>query len=53
VLNLGRLFALGQADGPVLCARLQEILSGQEALRGGAQSVVVEREAQRVVDTEA
>jgi hypothetical protein len=48
VLNLGRQFALGQADWPVLCARLQEILSGQEALLGGAESVVVEREAQRL-----
>ncbi|MEJ2387350.1 MAG: IS1634 family transposase [Chromatiaceae bacterium] len=48
VLNLGRHFAVGQADWPALCARLQEILSGQEALLGGTGTVLLEREAQRL-----
>jgi hypothetical protein len=47
VLNLGRHFAIAQADWPTLCARLEEILSGQECLLGHG-SLLVEREAQRL-----
>jgi len=45
LLNLGRHFAVAQSDWPTLCARLEELLSGQEALLGG---LLVEREAQRL-----
>jgi hypothetical protein len=48
LLNLGRHFALPQAEWPTLCARLEEILAGQEALLGGYGSLLVEREAQRL-----
>lgn len=48
LLNLGRDFAVPQADWPTLCTRLEEILSGQEALLGGDGSLLVEREAQRL-----
>jgi transposase len=47
VLNLGRHFAVPQAEWPTLCARLEEILSGQEVLLGHG-SLLVEREAQRL-----
>jgi transposase len=47
VLNLGRHFAVAQSDWPTLCARLEEILSGQEGLLGYG-SLLVEREAQRL-----
>ena len=47
VLNLGRHFAVAQADWQKLCARLQEILSGQEPLLGYG-SLLLEREAQRL-----
>jgi transposase len=47
LLNLGRHFAVPQADWPTLCARLEEILSGQAVILGYG-SLVVEREAQRL-----
>jgi hypothetical protein len=48
LLNLGRHFAVAQADWPGLCARLEEILSGQGVLLGGCGSLAIEREAQRM-----
>ena len=48
LLNLGRHFAVPQEDWPALCARLQEILSGQGVLLAGYGSLVLEREAQRL-----
>lgn len=46
LLNLGRQFTLPQEAWPALCARLEELRSGQGALLAGA--VLVEREAQRL-----
>lgn len=46
LLNLGRHFAVPQSDWATLCARLEEILSGQGALL--AFSLLLEREAQRL-----
>ena len=46
LLNLGRHFALAQEEWPALCARLEELRSGQGALLGGVGSMRVEREAQ-------
>ena len=48
LLNLGRHFAVPQADWPGLCARVEELLSGQASLLGGASALSVEREAQRI-----
>ena len=48
LLNLGRHFALAQEEWPALCARLEELRSGQGALLGGVGSTRVEREAQRL-----
>ena len=48
LLNLGRHFAVPQGDWPTLCARLEELLSGQGVLLAGAGSRLVEREAQRL-----
>jgi hypothetical protein len=48
LLNLGRHFAVAQADWPTLCARLEELLSGQEVLLGGDGGLLVEREARRL-----
>lgn len=48
LLNLGRHFAVAQADWPGLCARVEDLLSGQASLLGGAGSLSVEREAQRL-----
>jgi len=48
LLNLGRHFVVAQADWPTLCARLDELLSGQQVLLGGSGSLLIEREAQRV-----
>jgi hypothetical protein len=47
LLNLGRHFPVAQADWPTLCARLEEILSGQAVLLGGG-GLLIEREAQRL-----
>ncbi len=46
LLNLGRQFTLPQEAWPALCARLEELRSGQGALLAGAAPV--EREAQRL-----
>jgi len=43
LLNLGRRFTLPEEEWPALCARLDELRSGQGALLTGAGSV--EREA--------
>ena len=48
LLNLGRHFAVAQAHWPTLCARLEELLSGQEVLVGGCGGLLIEREAQRL-----
>lgn len=48
LLNLGRHFTVAQAHWPTLCARIEEILSGQGVLLGGRASLLVEREAQRL-----
>jgi hypothetical protein len=48
LLNLGRHFAVNQEDWPALCARLEELLSGQGALLAGVGAVGIEREAQRL-----
>jgi hypothetical protein len=48
LLNLGRHFAPAQEEWPALCARLEELRSGQGALLGGVGSMRVEREAQRL-----
>ena len=48
LLNLGRHFAVAQADWPTLCARVEELLSGQAVLLGGDGGLLVEREAQRL-----
>ena len=48
LLNLGRHFALAQEEWPALCARLEELRSGQGALLGRVGSMRVEREAQRL-----
>ena len=48
LLNLGRHFAVAQSDWPTLCARVEELLSGQEVLLGGCGGLLIEREAQRL-----
>ena len=48
LLNLGRHFAVPQEEWPALCARLEELRSGQGALLAGVGSAQVEREAQRL-----
>lgn len=48
LLNLGRHFAVAQSDWPTLCARLEEILSGQGVLLGSGGGLLIEREAQRL-----
>jgi transposase len=47
VLNLGRHFALPREQWPALCARLEELLSGQQALIPMASTAAVETAAQR------
>ena len=49
LLNLGRHFAIEQADWPLLCARIEELLGGQAPLVPVICEVAVEREAQRIV----
>jgi transposase len=48
LLNLGRHFAVAQSDWPTLCARVEELLSGQAVLLGGCGGLLIEREAQRL-----
>jgi hypothetical protein len=47
LLNLGRHFALPREQWPELCARLEELLSGQQALLPMASTPAVETAAQR------
>lgn len=47
VLNLGRHFAIEQEHWPLLCARLEQLLSGQPQLLAVDCPAAVEREAQR------
>ena len=49
LLNLGRHFAIEQADWPLLCARVEELLGGQATLVPVACEADLEREAQRIV----
>ena len=48
LLNLGRHFDLDQSHWPALCARLEELLSGQVGLLPAAGPAAVERHAQRI-----
>jgi len=47
LLNLGRHFALPREQWPELCARLEELLAGQQALLPVASTPAVEAAAQR------
>jgi hypothetical protein len=47
LLNLGRQFTLGKAHWPGLCARLEQLLNGQQALLAMAVPASVERHAQQ------
>lgn len=49
VLNLGAHFAIKQADWPLLCSRIEQLLSPQQDLASAACSATVERAAQRCV----
>lgn len=48
VLNLGRHFTIEQAHWPLLCARIDALLSGQAPLLAVDCPALVEREAQRI-----
>ena len=48
LLNLGRHFDVDQADWPILCTRIDEVLSGQLSLVPPELPVAVERQAQRI-----
>ena len=48
LLNLGRHFTVAPVDWPLLCVRLEELLSGQGVLLEGALAPALEREAQRL-----
>ena len=48
LLNLGRHFAIPQADWPLLCVRLEQLLSRQQALIPAAVTPALEQEAQRI-----
>jgi len=47
LLNLGREFAVAQSDWPVLCARIEQLLSGQDALLPAQHDQRIEALAQR------
>lgn len=47
LLNLGREFALAQQDWPVLCLRIEQILSAQDKLLATECSTRTEAAAQR------
>ncbi len=47
LLNLGRHFAVAQEDWPLLCARIEELISGQGALMPQGCSEGIEAAAQR------
>jgi len=49
LLNLGRHFDVEQSDWPLLCARIEELLSNQASLVPTDCPSVVERHAQRIV----
>ena len=48
LLNLGRHFAIPQADWPLLCVRLEQLLSRQQTLIPATVTPTVEPEAQRI-----
>lgn len=48
LLNLGRHFAIDQEQWPVLCSRIEEVMSGQNSLLPADHSDAIEREAQRI-----
>ena len=48
LLNLGRHFAIPQADWPLLCVRLEQLLSRQQTLIPATVTATVEPEAQRI-----
>lgn len=50
LLNLGRDFAIAQDHWPILCLRIDQILSAQYALLDIECPVAVEREAQRIAN---
>ena len=47
LLNLGRQFAVVQEDWPALCARIEQLISGQDTLLPGEESARIEAAAQR------
>ena len=47
LLNLGRQFAVAQEDWPLLCARIEQLISGQDTLLPGNDSERIEAAAQR------
>ena len=48
LLNLGRHFSVPQADWPLLCTRIEQLLSSQDALLATDIGPDVEHEAQRI-----
>ena len=48
VLNLGRHFSVPQADWPLLCTRIEQLLSPQDALLATDVRPELEQEAQRI-----
>jgi hypothetical protein len=48
LLNLGRHFDVAQTHWPVLCSRIEELLSGQTTLMPAPCPAAVERHAQRI-----
>ena len=48
LLNLGREFAVPQQDWPVLCLRIEQLISAQDTLLAGECSTRIEAAAQRV-----
>lgn len=49
LLNLGRHFSIKQGDWPLLCVRIEQLISGQVDLLPADCSVEIERAAQRIV----
>ena len=47
LLNLGRQFAVPQDDWPLLCARIEQLISGQDTLLPAQCSELIEAAAQR------
>lgn len=48
LLNLGRHFAFPQSDWPLLCSRVEQVLSSQQALPLAQPAHPIEHEAQRI-----